>query len=235
MNRPIIGLTPTVAEGERPLMETRLHYIRAIEAAGGAPVLLPPLGGEALRAAAAACAGFLFTGGVDVHPSLYGEEVLPACGEISRVRDQMELALLCQAVADDKPVLGICRGIQLLNAGLGGTLWQDLPSQTGTTVRHSQEPPYDRPSHTVRIAPDSPLAALIGKEEIAVNSTHHQAVRALAPSLRAAATAPDGIVEAIWRPESRFFLAVQWHPEYLYPDDEGSASLFRALAEACRC
>ena len=98
MKKPIIGLTPTITEGERPLMETRLHYVRAIEAAGGAPVLLPPLGGESLRAAAAVCDGFLFTGGVDVHPALYGQEVLPACGEISAVRDEMELALMQLAI-----------------------------------------------------------------------------------------------------------------------------------------
>ena len=235
MKKPIIGLTPTITEGERPLMETRLHYVRAIEAAGGAPVLLPPLGGESLRAAAAVCDGFLFTGGVDVHPALYGQEVLPACGEISAVRDEMELALMQLSIEDGRPVLGICRGIQLLNIGLGGTLWQDLPSQTGTALCHSQEPPYEKPSHTVRIAPDSPLAALIGKTEIAVNSTHHQAVRTLAPSLRAAAASPDGVIEALWRPESRFFLAVQWHPEYLYPADRGAAALFSALVSACRC
>lgn len=233
MKRPIIGLTPTIEEGERPRMETRLHYVRAVEAAGGAPVLLPPLREEALRAAAAACDGFLFTGGVDVHPGRYGEETLPACGEISALRDKMELTVLRLALERGSPVLGICRGIQLLNVGLGGTLWQDLPSQTDSAVCHSQEPPYEKPAHTVRIAEDSPLYSLMGTQEAAVNSTHHQAVRAAAPSLRVAAAAPDGVIEALWRPHSRFFLAVQWHPEYLFLHDAGAAALFRALVEAC--
>ncbi len=233
MKKPIIGLTPTL-DGDHGTMQTRLDYAKAVEHAGGVPLLLPPLGPDALREAALACGGLLFTGGVDVHPALYGEEPLASCGEISPKRDEMELALLRLALDRELPVLGICRGIQLLNVGLGGTLWQDLPSQLGTQLCHSQRPPYDMTIHTVRLEEDSPLYALIGRRSYEVNSTHHQAVRELAPSLRAAARASDGVIEAVWRPESRFFLGVQWHPEFRYRIDGGASALFGAFVEACR-
>lgn len=232
MKKPFIGLTPSI-DSEHHTMQTRLHYPQAIEAAGGIPLLLPPLSPDNMREAVHACDGLLFTGGVDVHPSLYGEEMLAACGDVCPQRDEMELLLLRLALERDLPVLGICRGIQLINVGLGGTLWQDLPSQTGSSLCHSQRPPFPMTVHTVHVEEDSPLFSLLKTCDYAVNSTHHQAVRTCAPSLRAAARSSDGIVEAVWRPESRFLLAVQWHPEFRFETDKGAAALFSALVRAC--
>lgn len=232
MKKPLIGLTPSM-DSERHTMHTRLHYPQAVEAAGGVPLLLPPLTPDTVREAARVCDGLLFTGGVDVHPSHYGEEMLTACGEVCPPRDEMEFLLLRLALERDLPVLGICRGIQLINVGLGGTLWQDLPLQTGSSLCHSQRPPFTMTVHTVRVEETSPLFPLLQTRDYAVNSTHHQAVRACAPSLRAAARSSDGIVEALWRPESRFLLAVQWHPEFRFETDKGAAALFSALVQAC--
>ena len=232
MKKPVIGLTPSL-DSDHYTMKTRLHYPKALEAAGGIPLLLPPLSPDTVREASLICDGLLFTGGVDVHPSYYGEEMLAACGEVCPQRDEMELSLLRLALERDLPVLGICRGIQLINVGLGGTLWQDLPSQTGSTLCHSQRPPYEMTVHTVHVEESSALFSMLGVREYAVNSTHHQAVRGCAPSLQAAARSCDGIIEAVWRPQSRFLLGVQWHPEFRFEQDKGAAALFSALVRAC--
>ena len=160
--------------------------------------------------------------------------MLAACGPIAQQRDSQELALLEFALRRDLPVFGICRGVQILNVGLGGTLWQDLPGQTGTPLCHNQRPPFEMTVHTVQVDRFSLLYHITGRETLAVNSTHHQAVRETAPSLRAAAAAPDGTTEAVWRPESRFVLGVQWHPELLTDCDASAAALFAAFVEACR-
>ena len=132
----------------------------------------------------------------------------------------------------DKPVLGICRGIQFINAALGGTLYQDLPSQRPSAVTHCQKPPYDRPAHGVAICPGSALYDLIGKASIAVNSYHHQAVKEPASGLEVMAVAEDGIIEAVRLEGKRFVWAVQWHPEFSYLTDEDSRRIFRAFVSA---
>ncbi len=233
MERPLIGITASLLQAEDAL-RLRLPCVRAVERAGGAPVVLPPMKRGALLAAARTCSGFLFSGGEDPHPALYSEEVLAACGPIAQQRDSQELALLEFALRRDLPVFGICRGVQILNVGLGGTLWQDLPGQTGTPLCHNQRPPFEMTVHTVQVDRFSLLYHITGRETLAVNSTHHQAVRETAPSLRAAAAAPDGTTEAVWRPESRFVLGVQWHPELLTDCDASAAALFAAFVEACR-
>ena len=130
-------------------------------------------------------------------------------------------------------MLGICRGIQFLNAALGGTLWQDLPVQCPSPVDHHQTGAYDKPIHTVRLLPGTPLANLLQREVLPVNSYHHQAVRALAPGLAPMAVAPDGIVEAVYEPGRRFVWAVQWHPEFSWKADEASRRIFAAFVGAC--
>lgn len=154
---------------------------------------------------------------------------------LSPERDRMESRLLAEVIAADKPILGICRGIQLINACLGGTLWQDLPTEHPSDIEHHMKPPYDAFGHTVSLAPGTPLAGLFaGQSEIAVNSYHHQAVREPAPDLEVMATAPDGVIEAVWRPASRFLWAVQWHPEFLYRVDPRSQAIFDSFVESCR-
>ena len=167
-------------------------------------------------------------------PALYGETPKPTCGEICPARDRMEQALLHLALERDLPVLGICRGIQFLNAVLGGTLYQDLPTEHPSQTQHHMTPPYDRAMHTVTLQPGTPLAELLGTEHIGVNSYHHQAVKTLAPCLTEMAWSEDGLIEAVCLPEKRFVWAVQWHPEFAFRVDEHSRKIFGAFVAAAK-
>lgn len=232
MNKPLVGVVPLWDEQKDSLWMLP-GYFDGLLAAGALPVMLPlTADAAALAQLAALCGGFLFTGGQDVQPSLYKEEALPLTGEVCPARDAMETALLRLALAQDKPVLGICRGIQFLNAALGGTLWQDLPAQHPSDVVHHQAPPYDAPAHTVTLVPGTPLQTLLGVRELPANSCHHQGVKTLAPGLRAMAHAPDGLVEAVYRPDRRFVWAVQWHPEFNYQVEPSSRAIFAAFVRA---
>lgn len=214
-------------------------YLEGILRAGGVPVMLPPTNDTSvLLQLAASCDGFLFTGGQDVSPSLYGEAQIEACGETSRARDEMEKILLHMAQDADLPVLGICRGIQFINAAMGGTLYQDLPTQHPGTVEHHQAPPYDVPVHQVEILPDTPLHDILEdlldeKDALSVNSYHHQAVKDKAPGLQVTARSEDGIIEGLYDPTKTFFHTVQWHPEFSVRTDESSMRLFKAFTDAC--
>lgn len=233
--KPIIGIVPLM-DYQRESYWMLPGYFGGIEQAGGIPLMLPPSGERAdLNELIGVCDGILITGGQDVGPSVYGERRPDACalvGETSPERDAMEAELLPLALEADLPVLGICRGIQAVNALLGGTLWQDLPAQNPSQVEHHGKPPYEEPVHEVEVLPHTPLAACVGQGTLAVNSYHHQAIRDLAPGLSVMAQAPDGVVEAVWRPASRFCWAVQWHPEFAYKVDEPSRKIFRAFVQA---
>ena len=133
----------------------------------------------------------------------------------------------------DMPILGICRGIQFINAALGGTLWQDIPSQFSDTVSHCQKPPYDVPIHEVNIKQDSPLHNLLKADITLVNSYHHQGIRELSSALLPMAKAPDGLIEAVCAPKQKFLWAVQWHPEFSYPKDKNSKLIFREFIRHC--
>lgn len=231
--KPVIGLIPLVDE-ERASLWMLPGYMDGVAAAGGLPLMLPLGDGENdLDQLCGLCDGFLLTGGHDVSPEFYGDVRLSTCGACSPERDRMEKGLLRRAMAADKPVLGICRGIQFINAALGGTLWQDLPSQHPSEIEHHQRPPYDVPAHSVRVLPQTPLAQLLGEGELRVNSYHHQCVRALAPQLRAMALAPDGLIEALWHPGLRFLWAVQWHPEFAWKSDPNARAIFERFVGAC--
>lgn len=231
MNKPLIGVTPQW-NAERKVVRILPEYLDAISAAGGIPVVLPLFAEpDAIQQLAGSFDGFLFTGGPDVSPELYGESDSGLC-VVSPVRDAMETILLKAVLKEDKPVFGICRGIQLINAALGGTLWQDIPSEHPSEIIHRQEKPYDNTVHTVAL--QGKLKELLGKETIRVNSRHHQAVRILAPKLSTAAISQDGLIEAVEMPGKRFFLAVQWHPENLYSKDGDAFLLFESFVNACR-
>lgn len=146
----------------------------------------------------------------------------------------MDAYILKGAVQRDKAVLGICRGHQLMNAVYGGTLYQDIPTECPSEVNHRMQPPYDGCAHMVRLVEEAPLARLLGSEELAVNSCHHQAIRELAAPFRTMAAAPDGIIEAIYMPERRFVWGVQWHPEFSYLVNEGSRKIFAAFLASAR-
>lgn len=235
MKKPLIGLTPLYdLEQERFWM--RPNYMDAVAAAGGIPLVLPLTGEQSdMEALAQLCDGFLFTGGPDVHPSLFHEETMQYCGAIDERRDTLEIGLLREVNRLDKPVLGICRGIQLINVALGGSLYQDIPAQLeGMPIAHSQQRPYTVPVHSVSVEPDSPLGRIAGETELMVNSMHHQAIRALAPSLKCAARSKDGLAECVYMPGKRFLLAVQWHPEYLWQTHQVQQKIFAAFVNASK-
>ncbi len=208
------------------------NYLDGIRESGGIPVILPlhvsPEDGVAVLEV---CDGLLMTGGHDVSPALYGEEAKPACGALCEARDVLEQALYRHAVARDKAVLGICRGIQTINVFEGGTLYQDLPTEHPSQVEHHGKPPYDQVIHQANLL--GPLRDLLGTDRLGVNSYHHQAIRSLGESLEILAQADDGIVEAVRRKGSRFVWAVQWHPEFSFWTDENSRKIFKTFVEHC--
>ena len=231
--RPVIGVVP-LYDIQRDSLWMIPGYLDGIAAAGGIPVVLPLTEEEqVLRQLANDVDGFLMTGGQDVSPALYGEERLDSCGETLPVRDGMESRIFQLCLERDVPVLGICRGIQLMNVLLGGTLYQDLPSQHPTETEHHMSPPYDRPVHQVEICKGTPLFDLIQTERMDVNSYHHQAVRDKAPALQTMAVSEDGLIEAVCLPERPFVWAVQWHPELSWRTDEKSRRIFEAFVGRC--
>ena len=235
MKKPLIGLTPS-HDTDNHDIKMRPTYLRALKAAGAIPVVMPlEIEGEDLKQLAKEFDGFIFTGGPDVHPFLFGEETQAHCGNVSEERDKMELALLPFILEQKKPILGICRGIQVLNIAMGGTIWQDIASMTSSDfpIAHSQPFAYHMPSHTVSLTEGSLLRELSERDTLRVNSMHHQAVKDLAPGLVASAYSPDQLIEALEMPGYPFFVGVQWHPEYLWEKNEEAFRLFQKFVEAC--
>ena len=229
--KPIVGLMPLWDEGRESIWMLP-GYMKGIEKAGGIPIILPLSDNEeVIEKMVNFCDGFLFTGGQDVSPEIYNEKKLDNV-ECSEERDRMDMSFLRKAIELDKPVLGICRGIQIINACLGGSLYQDLPTQHPSELEHHQTPPYDIPVHEVKIIENTPLSECLKTEKLSVNSYHHQAVKKLAPELAVMAEASDGITEAVYRPASSFLWALQWHPEFSYKTDEKSMLIFQAFVDA---
>ena len=236
MRKPLIGLTPA-HDMESGDVKARPTYMRALKAAGAIPVVMPlDASEEDLKQLSKDLDGFLFTGGPDVHPFLFGEETQAHCGNVSPARDQMEISLLPMVMELQKPILGICRGIQVLNIALGGNIWQDIPSQVTRDfpLAHSQPFSYDMPCHTVALTEGSLLARISDSSSIEVNSMHHQAVKDLAPGLIASAYSTDYLIEALEMPDYPFFIGVQWHPEYLWEKNKEAFRLFQTFVMACK-
>ena len=234
MSTPVIGLIPLI-DIKRESYWMLPGYMDGIRQAGGLPIMLPLTSNPSeLQQIYSTCDGFLFTGGQDVSPALYGQEASDKCGETCPARDAMESPLLHMAAHGKKPVLGICRGIQFINAALGGTLYQDIPNQHPSDVEHHQPAPYDVPSHSVSIIPGTPLSELLSSASIDVNSCHHQGIEHLAEGLESMAAAPDGLIEAVYMPSHPFLWAVQWHPEFSYKVSKESRAIFSAFCSAAR-
>ncbi len=230
--KPVLGLIPLWDDDKESLWMLP-GYLEGLQQAGGIPVIFPfSSSEEELTRLFSLCDGLVFTGGHDVSPEMYHQAPIPQLQTLCPKRDFMETFLLKKAVEEDMPVLGICRGIQLINAVLGGTLYQDLPLQHPSPVNHRQSAPYDLPAHEVTLLRDSPLAHCLGTCSIHVNSCHHQAIHTLAPDLACMGTAPDGLIEAVYMPSRRFLWGVQWHPEFSFRSDENSRKIFRALVAA---
>lgn len=234
---PLIGITvhPDDDPDRANLDRLLAQIVQGVERAGGAPVLVPlGLSETTLRGLFARLDGLLFTGGGDMDPALYGAEPHPALGGVSGERDRTELALARWVAAAGKPAFGICRGAQLFNVAFGGTLYRDISEHPGA-LRHAYGAEAEsalRP-HAVQIEEETTLARLVGRPALEVNSLHHQALRQVAPALRVAARAPDGLVEAVELIGHPFALAVQWHPECL-PDLPEQRRLFEGLVAAAR-
>lgn len=236
--KPIIGINTNLiagGPGEFPTSGVRTSYVDSVFAAGGVPVLLPPvLDGNIVREQVTACDGFIFVGGPDINPARYGEtEVNPTVSALPERRERYDFMLIDEVMRARKPFLGICLGCQELNVALGGTLIQDIASETNTTVQHSVKlsPHYTR--QTVTVEPGTSLAEIVGAGELHANSAHHQAIAQLGRGLRVSSRClADGIIESFEIENYGFGVAVQWHPEVLALEEKPHLKLFEALVGA---
>lgn len=244
--RPTIGVTTQTLQaidgipaGLPSSVVMNQRYYEAVADVGGAPLLIPLLHDlEALRASYDACDAIMIPGGVDMDPANYGEAPHEKLGRIDPERDRVELQLTRWAIEDRKPLLGLCRGLQVINVASGGSLWQDLEVQYEGAIRHDYFPNYgfDRAhiSHDVAVAASSRLHALVSVDQLPVNSMHHQGVKQLGGGLVACAHASDGLVEAVESSNGHWMLGVQWHPEVFEANDPRTRGLFEGFIQAAR-
>lgn len=231
MKRPVIGMVPAY--------DLKLHqcflrpqYARAIQQAGGLAFILPLTDDAAdIDQITDLYDGFLFTGGADLSPQLYGEKPLPCTRNCVVDREKMEIALLQSILAKNKPVLGICRGMQFLNVFFNGTLYQDVQEMRQDSLVHWQPQPYENFHHEVSVDPSSPLYSIVKQSRICTNSMHHQGVKQVGGGLQVMARANDGLVEAIYHTQYPFVWGIQWHPEFLMNQKEHLA-VFKAFIQA---
>ncbi|MCU0633816.1 MAG: gamma-glutamyl-gamma-aminobutyrate hydrolase family protein [Gemmatimonadaceae bacterium] len=246
-SRPVIGLTTQTLhsiDGIPPALPQswvmNQRYFQAATMVGGVPWMIPLFDDDlpTLREIYERLDGILIPGGVDMNPRTYGEDVLECCGNLDPARDRVELQLTEWAIEERKPVLGLCRGLQVMNVAMGGSLWQDLRVQNPEYHKHDYFPnagfPRDHLAHEVTLAPGTRLASLLERRTVAVNSMHHQGIKVLAPSLIPSAVAPDGLIEAAEREGDHFFVGVQWHPEVFELADPHMRHLFGAFIAAAR-
>lgn len=243
MRRPVIGIaTQTLSGivGERPNCWVMGHrYVEALRESGAVPWMIPllPHDPETMEEIFTRLNGVFLTGGVDVDPSRYGEQKLPVCGATDPDRDAIELMLLEYSLKHHTPVLAVCRGIQILNVALGGTLYQDVSTQVPGTMKHDYFPTVVSPSraylaHDITVPTGTKLSEILGEAVVPVNSMHHQAIKDLAVGLKPNAYAPDGIIEGVEGTNGQFLMAVQWHPEELAATQPGMRRLFTSFIAA---
>ncbi|OGQ24952.1 MAG: hypothetical protein A3C54_03965 [Deltaproteobacteria bacterium RIFCSPHIGHO2_02_FULL_60_17] len=241
---PLIGITPDTAAGRpgvsgnqaEPLLVLQERYTRAIQEAGGVPLILPiGASGAALRRIADSVDGILVSGGnFDIHPRLYGEEPTEALGQVKEERTRFELELISLALERDLPLLGVCGGAQAINVVLGGSLYQDIARQIPAAAEHQQGALKERGGHKIRIHDGTLLKKIVGRQDIEVNTTHHQAVKRPGRGLIVNASAADGVIEGIESKDHPFVLGVQWHPEFLSGRDARQRNIFASFVRACK-
>ncbi|MFZ5626618.1 MAG: gamma-glutamyl-gamma-aminobutyrate hydrolase family protein [Bacillota bacterium] len=231
--RPIIGITCNLVNNGT-VHSLNVDYARAVEAAGGMPVILPAACTECAGQILHMLDGLILSGGGDLDPAFFDEEPVPGLGEITPERDLFELELTKQALKADLAILAICRGMQVLNVAMGGTLYQDINSQLDRVLKHRQEAPRWYASHKVSIKNGSLLSRILQSREVRVNSMHHQAVNKVGYGLKVTAQAADGVIEGVESENHKFVLGVQWHPEAMWAKDPLQLKLFTALVEAAK-
>ncbi|MBP1937032.1 gamma-glutamyl-gamma-aminobutyrate hydrolase family protein [Paenibacillus sediminis] len=235
--KPLIGITSTLVSIRPGTAGSYVAdgYFEGLARYGAIPVVIPLMSDEeVVKELIERVDGVLFSGGEDIGPHLYGEMPHPKLGEVMPKRDRLEMAAIRHALSLGKPVLGICRGVQVLNVAMGGTLVQDLPSQEPGSGQHMQKAPRPEPTHYVDIQPNTQLHEIFQKERVFTNSFHHQAVKSVAPGFTASAFAQDGVIEAIESRDYRFAVGVQWHPENMWLEDADMAKLCEAFIKAAR-
>ena len=236
--RPLIGIPchSGFREGSgRPIYCNNRVYVHAVEQAGGVPILIPVLNDlSELDTLLPRLDGLLLPGGLDVHPKLYGEEPHPLLTELDPKVDEMEFELVRWALKEDIPTLGICRGMQLLNVALGGNLYQDLPEQHPSDIRHMNlELPRSQIVHRVYVESGSRMEQVLGTHVFWANSLHHQAVKVPGKGVRITGRTNDGVAELLEAPDYRFVMAMQCHPEEIYMQEPACARFFGAFVRAC--
>lgn len=211
-------------------------YVQAITQAGGIPLLIPFLREPIMiQKIVEQCAGLLLTGGEDIDPFYYKEEPSPYLGKIIPERDEIELKVFDLFLQQNKPIIAICRGCQLMNIALGGSLYQDIPSEIQSVINHKQKAPRGYGTHTIDIKKGTLLYRIVGEEKIRVNSYHHQSVKKICPPLVSSAFSMDGVIEAIESKHHPFLLGVQWHPEGMsILQDKHAVKLFSSFVEECK-
>ncbi len=230
---PLIGITPLWDKATNSTA-MRSSYIGALEYAGAIPVIIPLTENRTvLDYYLDMCDGILLSGGQDVQPELYGETPQPHCGEVAPCRDKIDRYIFESALAQDKPILGICRGCQAMNVFAGGSLYQDLKIDFGTEENHRISEPFNRMAHLMIPQPGTPLSELLGERLFEVNSVHHQGIKRLAEAFDIMAVSEDGIIEGIYMPKRRFVWGVQWHPEWFYLENADNAAILAEFVKAC--
>ena len=240
MSKPVIGIIASLVGNDADLLPSckgvrvTNAYVLSVLGSGGVPMIIPPVDDDAAVAEMIARTdGLLISGGNDLSPLIYGEEPCKKQGSFSPERDHIDLTAIAEAHRQQKPMLGICRGIQALNVYFGGTLYQDLAQEDKFTVKHYQEGRFSAPSHTVKIEKDCTLFPILG-EKIVVNSFHHQAVKDVAEGFRVGAYSKDGVIEEIEMEKGPFVMGIQWHPEVMTADgDPEMKKIFGLFVEQC--
>ncbi|WP_044642422.1 gamma-glutamyl-gamma-aminobutyrate hydrolase family protein [Risungbinella massiliensis] len=229
----LIGLSAHYADHQ---LQLNRDYHDAVVKSGGTPIILPLLTDSVrLGSLADQLDGLILTGGFDINPLYFGEEPAAKLGDVSPERDSFELAFLNEFYPTGKPILAICRGLQVLNVFLGGTLYQDLPNQYPDSIQHSQKAPRHHCAHSVLLKPNSILAKSFQQEKIFVNTYHHQSIKKIASSLEQIGNATDGVIEAVESSDKkRYLVGVQWHPEGMFDTDDNSRKLFQQFISVCQ-
>jgi putative glutamine amidotransferase len=227
--KPVIGITGAYAKRNDHMEGVYVHhdYHKSVAANGGIPIILPYITPDVTLETLPLCDGIILSGGEDVDPKFYGQDPHPQLGQTLPERDLVEMAIVDYAIKHNIPILAICRGAQLLNVALGGTLIQDIPTQVKEPIQHSQTVERCRDTHSVKISEDSKLWKILGSNQIRVNSLHHQAIDTVAKNLRVVASSSDGIIEAVeYIGSSTFTIGVQWHPESMTSTNSSMNNLF---------